>query len=176
MATSNTYATLCELCLVSEATSEIFHRGTRDHQELLVYRDRVSGVIYIRDYYVGEGEYVSGDYRAVKALREGKRTSLPNFERAEDCRRRVESLRYYYCVRDIADFGCGHGDFLAMTRAFAHSSLGIELQQDLVDGLQRQGIDCVSDCEAIADVSLDTIFLFHSFEHLPNPSLILRIL
>ncbi len=92
MATSNTNATLCEVGLVSEVTGEIFHRSIRDHQELLAQRDRVPGVIYICDYYVGQCEYASGHYRAVKVLREGKRVSCPNFERAKDCCRRVDSL------------------------------------------------------------------------------------
>lgn len=174
MATSRTYDTLCELGLASEMTSEIFHHGTRDNKDLDVYRDKVSGVIYIRDYYVGDGEYVSGGYRAVKAVQEGKRASVRNYERIEDCRRRSESLKEFYCARDIADFGCGHGDFLSMTRDSCRSSVGIELQLDLVESLHAQGIPCVADLDTLADASLDTVFMFHSFEHLPDPLAILQ--
>ncbi|MEB3332988.1 MAG: class I SAM-dependent methyltransferase [Synechococcaceae cyanobacterium] len=174
MVTSKTYDSLCELGLCSEASRELFHHGTRDNKNLDVYRDKVSGVIYIRDFYVGDGEYVSGEYRSHKARREGKRAALRNLERVEDCRRRVESLKEFHCARDIADFGCGHGDFLAAIRESCRSGVGIELQQDLVDALHRQSIPCVRDLAFLDDASLDTVFMFHSFEHLPDPLLILR--
>lgn len=173
--TNNAYKALCDLGLADEATSEIFYHGTRDNKHLNVYRDKMSGVIYIRDYYIGDCEYISGEYRAVKAQREGKRAKLANYERLEDCRRRVSSLKQFYCARDIADFGCGHGDFLVATRSACRSVVGIELQRDLAESLEANGIRCVSDLSALEDGSLDSIFMFHSFEHLPDPLGVLQV-
>ena len=42
---------------------EIFSNNTRDVNGLRVYRDKVSKVIFIDNYYVGEQEYSSGEYR-----------------------------------------------------------------------------------------------------------------
>jgi len=55
--------TLETLGLASEQTTTHFHKGTRDNPNIDVYRDKNSGVIYIKDFYVGEEEYVSGEYR-----------------------------------------------------------------------------------------------------------------
>ena len=43
------YETLKTLGLTSENTREVFSLHTRDVLDLTVYRDRVSGVIYIDD-------------------------------------------------------------------------------------------------------------------------------
>ena len=48
------YETLKHLELTSTETREIFHNRTRDVENLTVWRDKVSGVVYIDEFYTGD--------------------------------------------------------------------------------------------------------------------------
>ena len=48
---------------ISAQRIEILSAKTRDNPSLNVYRDPISKVIFIDDYYIGNTEYISGDYR-----------------------------------------------------------------------------------------------------------------
>ena len=49
------------------------------------------------------------------------------------------------------------------------SSIGVELQVDLIEGLRSQGFHCETSIEDVSNESVDSLFAFHSFEHLPDP-------
>lgn len=145
---------------------EIFSTRTRDNPSLNVYRDRISKVIFIDDYYVGKDEYVSGEYRKIpKPL-----TAVANrdYEDLLDSERRFLRYRQFITAKDICDFGCGSGSFLKKARLVAASVCGIELQQDFAEALNAEGIPCHTSFQA-SENKLDVITLFHCFEHLPNP-------
>ncbi|GHA85196.1 methyltransferase [Algimonas arctica] len=160
---------LVELGLVSESSSEVFSIGTRDVPNLKVWKDRASGVIYIKDHYVGEDEYKTGAYRDDEIYRINK----PDYERLRDLQRRAASYQHFYAGRDICDFGCGAGDFLEEVRDSCNSVIGVELQKSYLDRMTSLGIACTNELAEIADGSLDVIFLFHSLEHFPDPKEIL---
>ena len=101
---------------------------------------------------------------------------LADFGRTEDLERRIDCFKSFYICKDILDYGCGHGDFLLKTNSYTKSSKGIELQKDFRDGLVSSGIDCFKDLDKIMNESLDTIFLFHVFEHHNEPRKILKSL
>ena len=73
--------TLETLGLASEQTTTHFHKGTRDNPNIDVYRDKNSGVIYINDFYVGEEEYESGEYRNDSAALADKKSQYKDYER-----------------------------------------------------------------------------------------------
>ena len=162
---STIFETLKLLGVASEATRRIYATETRDVKPLNVYRDERSGVIYIEDFYVGEETYRKGEYRKEKIGVTGK----PDYERRADAKRRAESYNQFYCGNDIADFGCGAGDFLRRIRSEASSCCGIELQQDYVDSLSGGGIKCYTALDELEESSLGVIFSFHVLEHLANP-------
>ena len=118
---------------------------------------------------MGEEEYESGKYRKESATLAGKKSHYMDYERVIDCERRTESLRQFYIGRKIADFGCGSGDFLAATRNFTTDAVGFELQENCVRELNEKGIRCLKSLIGVPNGSIDTFFLFHSFEHLPEP-------
>ena len=78
-------------------------------------------------------------------------------------------MRRFYIGKKIADFGCGYGDFLCATRSFTSDATGIELQENCVNHLNEKGIRCFKSLSSIPNDSIDAFFLFHSFEHLPEP-------
>ncbi len=161
---------LKSLNVTSEDTREVFAERTRDVSPLLVYKDRVSGVIYIDDFFVGEDIYKHGDYRTKDVE---KIAGRPDLERHRDCARRVESNRKFFSGKSILDFGCGAGDFLRSVAEETESVIGVELQANYRNELVKDGIKCLESLSEVASESLDTIFLFHVLEHIQNPLKIL---
>lgn len=159
------FETLNTLGLTSAETREVLAERTRDREGVAVWRDRLSRVIYIDGFYVGEDEYRSGDYR--------KKKGRPDYERLSDAERRLTDYRRYYAGKRVCDVGCGEGHFLLGARDAAEAVCGVELQQDYAEGLRTAGIDCADD---IADVPgpFDAIFMFHALEHFDDPLGMLR--
>jgi len=56
---------LQRLGAIKSENVHVFSNNTRDKQNLTVYRDKVSKVIFIDEYYVGDDEYQSGEYRSL---------------------------------------------------------------------------------------------------------------
>ena len=171
---SNIFSDLIDLKLSSKDTLKLFRNGTRDNKEIKVYQDSVSGIIFIKDHYVGDSEFRTGEYRRKKQIKEGKAINIRNFECVSDYERRIKIFKQFYIAKDIADFGCGYGDFLLRTKNYTKSSIGIELQEDLINSLEGKGIECKRNLNEIEDKSIDTFFMFHSLEHLPSPRLVLK--
>jgi hypothetical protein len=80
------FETLEKLHLTSVETRTLFNNRTRDVDDVKVWRDDVSGVIYIDGFYTGNQTYVDGSYR------ENKQLSLQavklDYEQATDAKRR----------------------------------------------------------------------------------------
>ncbi len=173
---SNVFDDLCELNLTSPGSYDLFCKGTRDNSSLNVYKDKVSGIIFIKDFYVGEKEYISGKYRGennIDIFNENKEIKK-DYGRFADCLRRCNDFQTFYVKKDILDFGCGHGDFLLNTKHLTKSSIGVELQNDLSSYICSKGVECANNIKNIKDESLDTIFLFHVFEHISSPRKLLK--
>ena len=61
------FETLQKLGLTSFATRSLYSTKARDHEDIRIWKDDISGIIYIDDYYIGEKTYRYGDYRNEKA-------------------------------------------------------------------------------------------------------------
>ena len=83
------FKTLKKLDLTSEESRSLFSDKTRDIDPLTVWRDRVSGVIYIDNFYTGEETYADGAYLDDKDLE--LKAGKPDFERKTDAERRFKS-------------------------------------------------------------------------------------
>jgi len=136
---------------------------TRD-REVPVFKDSQTGVIFIDDYYVGDDEYQTGEYRG--------ETSVPNFEDLSDTERRANSFKQFCIGRRVLDFGCGAGNFLRTIHSVASSAFGVELQRSFNEALNRDGIPCFSDVSQVP-LPVETAFMFHVLEHLSDPLAVL---
>lgn len=165
--TKTIFDTLEKLELTSLTTRALFNKRTRDTSALNVWRDTVSGVIYIDDFYTGDSTYIEGSYRDSEA----KKLDIlaPDFERSADATRRVKSNLKFVAGKKIGDFGCGSGDFLKLVQPYCKSVVGIELQKNYVQALNSEGVSCVEELAKIEDESLDVLVSFHVIEHLPRP-------
>ena len=74
------FSLLEELQLTSRETRTLYSTGTRDVPSLPVYRDRITELVYINDYYVGDEEYKLDTYRTQKFSSFGK----PEFDEVRD--------------------------------------------------------------------------------------------
>ena len=75
--------------LTSDRSQQILSKKTRDNDNLKVFRDKLSGVIYIDNFFVGNEVYKSGDYR--------KNKLDPSFERLSDYERRANDFKKILC-------------------------------------------------------------------------------
>lgn len=143
-----------------------FSPKTRD-RAVPVYRDELTGVIFIDDFYVGDDEYRSGDQQAT--------TRAQSFEDAQDTERRARDFSSFYFGKSVLDFGCGSGSFLRAIRDKASDVRGVELQVAHQKSLQLEGIPCESSVPSNLS-GVDVAFMFHVLEHLPEPLEVLRSL
>ncbi len=159
----NIFNLLQKYGLTSQNSREVISKKTRDNDNLKVFRDRMSGVIYIDNFFIGNQVYESGKYR--------ERKGDPSYERNIDCERRTKYFKQFYIGKKICDFGCGDGSFLKKVKNLTSYSCGVEIQEDYVNGLKND-IDIFKNLSEFND-KFDCFFLFHSFEHLIDPESIL---
>ena len=158
--------TLLRLNLINEENIEVYSEKTRDNSNLFVYRDNYSKIIFIDEYYVGDEEYENGDYRnEVIPSMTSKSGSL---EDTVDNERRYEKYKQFIVNKNICDYGCGEGNFLRLSKSSAKSVSGIELQRNFNKIMNNEGIKCYTKLNELEE-SIDTCFLFHCLEHLPDP-------
>ncbi len=160
---------LFELGLVSEQTSSLFSPHTRDNKDIKVFRDSLSGIIYIKDDDYDPSKYVSGSYLDEDFENYLSANKLEDYGFVADTNRRLKSFEPHYVGKDIIDFGCGEGAFLKRSSNLCHSSTGIELSVKNQKNISSSGIPVFDNLDKIEDNSIDTIFFFHSFEHLTCP-------
>ena len=112
---------LQSLQLTSNETRELLSSKTRDNENIKVWRDKLSGVIYIDEFYCGDDSYETGSYRQGKIK--------ASFERSNDLNRRVSSNKAFIMNKNVCDIGCGNGDFLFKIKDLSSSVSGVELEK-----------------------------------------------
>ncbi len=151
------FQTLEKLGLSSEKTRILFNERTRDVENLRVWKDKESGIIYVDDFFLGESHYKETEYDKV------------DLERRKDVDRRVKKYLKYVTNKKMADFGCGSGDFLREIASRCQTACGIEFSKGYRNSLLKEHINCLESLDDIEDKSLDIMVSFHCLEHLPNP-------
>lgn len=153
----NIFETLNSLGLTSLETRMLFNERTRDVEDLKVWKDKNSGVIYIDDFYVSDKFYENEIYQK------------PEYDKQIDLNRRIKKYAKFVINKKMADFGCGTGDFLIEISNRCSFSCGIELSEDFRNDIIKKKINCFESLSSIEDEFLDIIVCFHTVEHLPNP-------
>ena len=167
---TNIRETLLRLNLINNHDVRIFSNKTRDNDNLVVYRDDKTKIIFIDNYYVGDKEYEIGDYRTQLS---STLTSSGELEDYLDVERRFKKYKQFIVNKKICDFGCGDGSFLNISKSVTQSLIGIEIEKKCIQQIYNNGIKCVTNLDGLSE-PLDAFFLFHCLEHLPDPIEILK--
>ena len=162
---SNVLNNLIESGSINLDTVKLFSKHTRDNPDLNVYIDTNSGVIFIKDFFVGHNEYQSGSYK--NDSRNLDFNEYENYEDKQDSERRLTDFKDYINNKKVCDFGCGKGSFLRLAKEHANSVYGVEIQENYISLLEKNGIKCTDSISKLK-TKFDSIFLFHTLEHLPN--------
>ena len=168
---TNVFNDLIDTCSVKVENIEIFSKKTRDNENLEVKVDKNSGVIFIDDFFVGSSEYFDGHYK--NNLNNYNFNEFESFEDKVDSERRIKYFDNFITNKKICDFGCGRGSFLRLARKNAKDVYGVEIQKNYLDLLNNNNIKCENNIENF-NTKFDSIFMFHTLEHLPNQLAILK--
>lgn len=156
---------LKKLKLISENSIKLYSIGTRDNKDIKVYKDELTGIIFIDDYITEKKIYELGKYREDKKRISGD----PSYERSIDLERRLSNYSQFYLGKKIIDFGCGSGDFLRSVKGKSTECCGVEIQKDYRKYIKDNGLHCVEDLSELKNNLYDSVFAFHSVEHLNDP-------
>ena len=162
---TNIYNDLLKTKSLDPANVEIFSKSTRDKKNLIVKIDKISGVIFIEDYFVGNSEYFEGVKGSL--IENQNFDDYENFEDREDSLRRIQHFKNMILNKDICDFGCGRGSFLKLAKKYARKVHGVEIQKNYLSLLNSNGINAEQSIQNF-NTKFDTLFLLHTLEHLPN--------
>ena len=97
------FATLKRLNLSSLEPRYAYNNKTRDSDDIVVWKDRLSGVVYLDDFYGGDSQYQTSRYK--------QGPNKTGHEEDNDSARRVRLHSAIISGKDLVDFGCGRGGF-----------------------------------------------------------------
>lgn len=161
---------LIKLNLINPENLEVFSTKTRDADSINVMKDKISGLIFLDKFVPEDTVYQDGEYRHEGANLFGIR----DYEIISDVRRRLEDYEQFYVGKKVLDFGCGEGTFLKEIEKHSRDLCGVEIEKSYVNHLKEIGIKCQPDMSEIQSGSVDTVFCFHTLEHLRDPLEILK--
>ena len=169
------YKLLIKYKLIKNKNLLIFHNKTRDNKKLESYIDRTTNIIFLEkaknDIYYKNKKTEKNEELETKT-HYGKFKNNP----LNDTQRRLKQFRKFIENKTILDFGCGSGVFLLKSQKILKKGIGIDLNLKKIKYLNRKNITFFKNIDEIKDLNFkfDSIFLFHVFEHLINPDLILK--
>ena len=164
---SETVSTLLEIGAITE--SHVRKIGVTRDRDIAVYRDENSGVIFLEDFFPGLDEYKRNSYVGAPGSEE------KSGEESGDAERRLDQFRHLVSGKNIVDFGCGAGQFLQLAQPQSQSASGVEISEANLARVAKLGICCHRSIDDVSH-SIDSLFLFHVLEHLPDPMRSLKIL
>lgn len=158
----------CYLC--NQKSFIIRQQGVRDNPNLKVLECEQCGLVQLDSTeHISEAHYInSGMFD--KNIPEIE--FLINQSRRDD-KRRFRQLKPLLTNKKILDFGCGNGGFLELASTMASASVGIELEQRVLDfyhdNKDFELFENIEYVEKKSDAKFDVITSFHVFEHLIDP-------
>ena len=168
MKKSYIYNLLKKYKLISDSNLLLFNKKTRDVKKLKSYIDKKTKIIFLEK--INKREIYPKSNRVFTSKGLIKVTSISDTDR----NRRIRQFNRFIKNKDILDYGCGSGDFLYKTRNIAKSVTGVDVKYKNIKYLKVKKINFFKYLKQISNIKFDTIFLFHSFEHLEKPDVILK--
>jgi len=150
----------------------VYHESTRNIKDLNVLKCKKSDVIVLEENKLSETYYEANTYYELDLNVNYHKNIIRKSEEPkslQDDIRRFES--YEELIKDsyVLDFGCGMGDFVRLTQEISKKSIGLELNNEVREYNNNNGITCIKSLAELNDDKFDLITLNHVFEHLNNP-------
>ncbi|MCI8274514.1 MAG: class I SAM-dependent methyltransferase [Lachnospiraceae bacterium] len=161
---------ICRLCNGNDIA--VIHRGTRDRADIDVLRCNQCGLVFLSRIVTDDNFYTNSQ------MHEGTNFEKWRENTFRDDQRRFLKYRDQIQDKTILDFGCGNGNFLRQIQKYGNAkrTIGIELDQEAVNYLRKDGLECYENIDELPDIKFDFVFLFHVIEHLPEPEKLLHAL
>ena len=152
---------LIELNISTKSSLEVFHRSTRDIDNLNVLKCNQSGVIVLErvevdDSYYEENIHYTNEFKGETHVKNGVILTTP----LEDDVRRFESYKELINNSKILDFGCGKGGFIQLTQEVSKRSVGVELNKVNREYINDIGIQCVNHLSELNNEKFDLMTIF----------------
>lgn len=151
---------LIKLNVSNKRSFKLFHKGTRDNDQINVLKCTKSGIL-ILDKIITDDNFYENDEHYDK--------SKKNLQLIVDDKRRINQYKKLIHNKTILDFGCGQGDFLKLSSDYTKESCGVELHNGNREYLNELGIKVYKKIDEFKSQKFDIIFLNHVFEHLTSP-------
>tara|TARA_B100000282_G_scaffold58806_1_gene39027 strand:+ start:1137 stop:2018 length:882 start_codon:yes stop_codon:yes gene_type:complete len=165
---------LIETKSIDEKNIAVYSEYTRDNKNLNVKIDKLTGVIFIDNFFVGDSEYINGEYKGNS--KDIEFDGYESYEDKVDSKRRLNQFKKELINKSICDFGCGKGSFLKLANKYTLKTFGVEIQKSYLDEFSHNQEIIVENNIKNFKTKFDTIFLFHTLEHLPNQIKHLKLL
>lgn len=153
----------CYLC--GEDNSQIIHKGTRGgYTHINVLKCNNCGLVRLSESVDDiDNFYVESGMRnnVIDTPEHHRKATL------DDSERRYQFTQNIIAGKTVLDFGCGAGGYLVLAKNVAESVQGIELENAMREGLNKEGIPCAASLDDVK--KYDVITMFHVLEHLDEP-------
>ena len=155
---------------VHSESKMVFSEGVRDDENITVYRDAISHVIWLDSLKTNLNEHYKTAQFWSEPILGHQLLSERSGRELLDTKMRLAYVKHQLSsVSRLLDFGCGSGAFLEAVRPFVSSLHGIELSESNRIHLQSAGIECGESLKELGENQFSICTMFHVLEHLEDP-------
>lgn len=163
--------TVCYLC---GCTDYKFRKGkVRDNDKLKILQCNSCGLVFL-----SSQVHIQEHHYEKSGMHDRQMPDVDSWlkDTKVDDERRYQLLKQKITNKNVLDFGCGAGGFLALAKSSADKVNGIELEESLQPSFNDRGLNVFTNLqEAIkSGEKWDLITAFHVVEHLADPITVLQ--
>ena len=160
--TNPIYFELIKLNLISNINLSLIAKRTRN-KKINVFQDMKEKVIFLEKY-ITSGKFYETQKNNTPVIVKRKKINLTKLE---DANRRLYQFKKYLRKKNILDYGCSTGDFLAKINN-TKNKFGVEVNISNINYIRKHLPKInVKNNIRLFNIKFDVITLFHVLEHLP---------
>lgn len=163
-----------QCCYLCGSDKKFTRDGTvRDNPEIMVLECVDCGLVYL-----STSKHISDEHYEESGMHDGENADVDKWlkETQTDDERRYLFLKDKIANKNILDFGCGAGGFLAYANQSSGTAVGVELEKSLQPSFESRNLVVYPNIKSALNHGgkYDLITAFHVVEHLPDPISVLK--